>query len=416
MNMKYSTLVLAGLVVLSGLAAAQPMKTQDDSNLRVQISAPPVAEQALKSGLGVRHDFNGVFTTTVSQQRFEQLQSLPGIEVSRVQKVSIVHHRPGHDKGGGGSDDGGSDRATPTDQTPYGIEQIYNDSSITATSGGSGVDVAVLDTGVYQDHPDLSAEQCVDFTKGGPMKTAIKTGSCSDGNGHGTHVSGTILADAGSDGLGIYGVAPGADLYSYKVLDNSGSGYADDIAAAIDYAADNGAEVVSMSLGANSQSPLISDAIARNANRVLFVAAAGNDGSSLESIDYPGGNAEAIAVAAIDSSYSVADFSSRGVDASSFQEADGYVEVSAAGVNVESTWNDGSYRKLDGTSMATPHVAGYAARVISSGSADANGDSVTTVSEARNYIQSTATRDITEGIHAGEGYDPASGIGLPIVQ
>lgn len=419
--MRQVTFLLVSLILLSGSVASQPAQTAGSDSMRVKIDAPPVAEQFLKRSEGVRYNFGDVFTTTVSRQRFEQLKSLPGVKATRVQKVHITAPPgactpwPGCKDGGS---DGGSKRAIPSDQTPYGIEQIYNDTGINATSGGAGIDVAVLDTGVYRDHPDLKGQvdQCVSFVKGGPRGTKVKTGRCDDGNGHGTHVAGTILADGGSDGKGIYGVSPSADLFAYKVLDNSGSGYADDIAAAIDYASNHGAEVVSMSFGADSQSSLIANAIERHDDEMVFVAAAGNDGSEIGSIDYPGGNADTIGVAAIDKGYSVPSFSSRGVEATMFTEASDYVEVSAAGVNVESTWKDGGYRKLDGTSMATPHIAGYAAKVWASGKPD-TGDAGNSVSpqEVRDYIQANADMDITSGTHAGQGYDPAAGIGLPFV-
>src|SRR3989338_834751 len=115
----------------------------------------------------------------------------------------------------------------PADQTPYGIEQIYNDNTIASTSGGAGIDIAILDTGVYKSHLDLKrrVKQCVDFSQGSWYGTTIKVGTCTDGHGHGTHVASTALADGGADGKGIYGVAPEANLFAYKVLSNSGSGY-----------------------------------------------------------------------------------------------------------------------------------------------------------------------------------------------
>jgi len=313
------------------------------------------------------------------------------------------------------ADSGG---ARVSDQIPYGIEQMYNDSSISITSGGSNIDVAILDTGVDTDHPDLvnRIEQCVDFTSGGPFNTKIKQGECEDKNGHGTHTSGTALADAGSDGKGIYGVAPEAGLYAYKVCGGGGC-YTDDIAAAIDYAGNHGAEVVSMSLGGDSQSSLIADAIDRNKDNILFVAAAGNDGPGLKTMDYPGADPDVVGVGAIDSGLVVPDFSSRGVNDTSFQEGHKYVEVAAAGVDVLSTWNDGGYNTISGTSMSTPHVSGFAARSWASGVADLNGNRITAPDEVRTYIKDRAgLTDITQGLHARGGYDPAAGIGLPTVE
>lgn len=314
-----------------------------------------------------------------------------------------------------GDDSGGNTRVS--DQTPYGIEQIYDNSSISETSGGGDVDIAMLDTGVDTDHPDLvnRLEECVDFTAGGPFQTNIDEGSCEDKNGHGTHTAGTALADAGSDNAGIYGVAPAADLYAYKVCGGNGC-YADDIAAAINYAGNHGAEIVSMSLGGDSQSDLISGAIDDNNGQILFVAAAGNDGPKLETMDYPGADPDVVGVAAVNESYGVPDFSSRGNDSDSFAEKHKRVEVAAAGVDVLSAWNDGGYNTASGTSMATPHVSGFAAKVWASGDADISDDGTTTPDEVRTYIQNRAEdTDITDGIHAESGYDAAAGIGLPTV-
>jgi subtilisin len=235
----------------------------------------------------------------------------------------------------------------------------------------------------------------VDFTGGGPPGTVrIKGGSCSDGNGHGTHVAGTILADGGSDGLGVYGLAPEARLLAYKVCGNSGC-WGDDIAAAIDYAGDaarGDADIVSMSLSGNGESSLIRDAIARNAH-LLIVAAAGNDGPAENSIDYPAAN---VAVGAIDATFAVASFCSRGIDDGNATIGAREVELGAPGVAVESTWNDRGYRYLSGTSMATPHVSGLAAKLW-------QGDAVAT----RALLRSLA-EDIWD-----IGYDTATGFGLP---
>lgn len=513
--MKYMAVVLAGLVVLSGLAAATPNQAADKSDkVRVSIDAPPVAEQALKMSEGVIHEFPDVFTTEVSQQRFQQLQGTPGVQVSKVGK-SYINAPPGacsqwpdcknSDDGSGisvswanpsdgstvsgtvtvqidASDDGSietvewqvnsnnfrstsynsdttyyeatwnttnyqdggydltaeatdndgntktttisvtvdntveSSRPTPSDQTPYGIEQIYNNTGIQATSGGSGIDVAVLDTGVDTDHPDLTQrlEQCKDFTRGNPYKN----NRCEDSIGHGTHVSGTILADAGTNNKGIYGVAPEADLYAYKVCKDNGC-WNDDIAAAIDEAGSSGAEVVSMSLGASSQSSLISKAIDRNKDQMLFVAAAGNadDSRTIDTgeMSYPGANPDVVGVGAFDRNYRVADFSRRGREADNFQKATGYMEVAAAGVNVLSTVPGGYNGDYSGTSMATPHISGFAAKMWASGQADTDEDGTVTPQEAREFIRSSADRDITKGTFAETGYDPAAGLGLPTV-
>lgn len=290
--------------------------------------------------------------------------------------------------------------AFPSDQTPWGIEKMYNDVSIVSTSGGAGLKVAVLDTGVYRNHVDLyrRVADCKDFSS---PRSPMINGKCVDKNGHGTHVSGTILADGGEDGLGIYGVAPAASLFAYKVCGNSGYCWSDDIAFAIRKAADNGANIISMSLGSNSESSLIRDAITYAVGKgVLVVAAAGNDGPAIGSIDYPGANANAIAVAAIDSSENVTNWSSRGVNDGDYVIEEREVEFAAPGLYVESTWKDGKYYTISGTSMATPHISGLAAKLWQ-GSASAT----------RTYLQNLAKLHDIDAV----GDDPASGFGLPQV-
>lgn len=419
-------MLLAGLLIIN-TGTANPSNA-DSSDIRVKITADGPADlDNIRQHAPVRHDFGDVVTATVTRKQMERLERMNGVTVSPVGKSRLLHHRDGHDRGPGGGDDDGddgdaeeSDRpGTPINTVPYGIKQIYNDSDATP-SGGNGVTVAVLDTGVDRNHPDLERRvtQCKDFTKGRLYKNG-----CEDQNGHGTHVAGTILADTGEDGAGIYGVAPDAALFAYKVCKDNGC-WNDDIAAAIDHAAAEGAHVVSMSLGADSESSLIRDAIERNSGDVLFVAAGGNDGQDgLGSMDYPAANPHVVGVAAINADYIVASFSSNGVDDTAFVKDHRYMEVSAAGVDVESTCSgglDGSqydkdgtvngYCIISGTSMATPHVAGFAAHYWSSDT-DLSPDTV------RQHIRERASRwDITQGEHAHNGYDPASGVGLPTIE
>lgn len=337
-----------------------------------------------------RHDFDGDFSADLTRGQVRALEAL-SVRVEPVDVYWIL----GKPSGKPGNDGGTTRQYLPSDQTPWGIERVYNSAVIASTSGGAGVDVAVLDTGVMKEHLDLSRRvaQCKDFTPA----SGLKVGSCKDGNGHGTHVAGTVLADGGVDGKGIYGVAPTASLWAYRVCGNAGFCWADDIAAAMRHAADQGAEIASMSLGSDSESSLIRDAVdyATTAG-VLVVAAAGNDGSLDGSIDYPGANAKVVAAGATDSADGVPSWSSRGVNNGNYVVEEREVEFGAPGVLVESTWNDGSYRVLSGTSMATPHVSGLAAKLWQ-GSADAT----------RSYLHSVAQDVWTPGD------DTATGFGLP---
>jgi len=352
-----------------------------------------------------RHEFKNGFTGDFAIGQVKALEVLSGIFDISIEPVDIYYVIKEQDdvlsdKAFDKARNGGGTRAYfPSDRTPWGIEKIYNNSSIVSTSGGLGADVAVLDTGVYKNHPDLSRRigQCKDFTG----RIAVKDGSCNDKNGHGTHVAGTILADGGTDNLGIYGIAPEAKLFAYKVCGNSGSCWADDIAVAIRTAADNGAEIISMSLGSDTESSLIRDAIFYAvSNDVLIVAAAGNDGvDGSGSIDYPGANINVVAVGAIDKNEDVPYWSSLGLNNGDYVITEKEVEFGAPGVAVESTWINGNYNIISGTSMATPHISGLAAKLWQGNSAD-----------TRTYLQSIA-RDIFS-----VGDDPATGFGLPFVQ
>ena len=387
------------ILSLSGVVAAKP----DGVGGRYFIGSN---SGILKAITGIQHNFDNGYTVELTSRQLKALEKLTSIFDIEVEEVALYHiSKPSCNYNGvcepelgenpscadckGGEEEPPPSRSCyPGAQLPWGVAKVNGG------SGGVGADVAVLDTGVHKAHLDLSnrVEQCKDFTKGPRIKN-----SCKDGNGHGTHVSGTILADGGSDGLGIYGVAPEADLFAYKVCSDAGSCWADDIATAIRHASDQKAEIISMSLGGNTQSSLIKDAIDYAVEAgILVVAAAGNDGPDLGSIDYPGANVKVIAAGAIDSANAVPDWSSRGVNDGDYVIEEKEVEFGAPGVSVESAWNDGCYYVNSGTSMATPHLSGLAAKLWQG-----------TASDTRSYLQSIAN-DIWI-----TGDDPATGFGLP---
>ncbi|WP_433791319.1 S8 family peptidase [Actinoplanes sp. CA-252034] len=224
-------------------------------------------------------------------------------------------------------------------------------------STGADVVVAVIDTGVDGNHPDLagnvlSGYDAIDDTEGGD----------SDGNGHGTHVAGTVAAVTGN-GEGIAGVAPDAKVLPVKVLDADGSGWSSDTAEGIVWATDHGAQVINMSLGSNSSTDAEKAAVGYAIeNGVTVVAAAGNEREEGSPTSYPAAYDGVIAVAATDADDEVAEYSNRG----------DYVDVAAPGSGILSTYpadltEDGSeYAELNGTSMASPHVAAVAALIKAS--------------------------------------------------
>jgi thermitase len=211
-----------------------------------------------------------------------------------------------------------------------------------------GVAVGIVDTGIDAVHEDLSGRVS---SCGAASQGQVADGDCSDGEGHGTHVAGTIGAIAGN-GVGVAGVAFGAPLIVCRALGADGSGTVADIAACIRWAHVKGARVISMSLGGPDSRTIAEaakTAYARGGKAgSLIVAAAGNDGDT--TISYPAGLAQVVSVAAIGPADAVAPFSNANAD----------VEVAAAGVDVLSTRRGGGYVRESGTSMATPHVAAAA--------------------------------------------------------
>lgn len=238
--------------------------------------------------------------------------------------------------------------ATPTPGTtlqplPWGIARIKADQAW-LSSRGSQVKVAVIDTGVDRDHPDLNDNLagCVNFIY------SWKT--CEDDNGHGTHVTGIIAAEDNS--FGVVGVAPQAKIYSLKVLDSRGSGYLSDIIEALDWVITNKMNVVNMSLGTSTDVASFREAVAKvEAAGIVQVAAAGNSGPSSNSVNYPAAYPEVIAVSATDQNDAVPSWSSRGQE----------VDLAGPGVGIYSTYKGNGYQTLSGTSMSSPHVAAVVA-------------------------------------------------------
>lgn len=231
---------------------------------------------------------------------------------------------------------------------------------------GKGVTVAVIDTGVQSSHPDLAGQVLAGkaFLKGTTDPTALNARV--DGCGHGTHVAGTIAALKGNN-VGVAGAAPGVKILPVKVLNCSG--YASDVANGITWAANNGAKVINLSLGGSSRDASQDAAIAYARTKgVVVVAAAGNNWYSAtcnpggnNATSYPGASPGVIGVGAMDQGFARACFSNVGT----------YVDVSAPGANVLSTYPPGKtapgyapYAYMSGTSMATPHVAAAAALVL----------------------------------------------------
>ena len=264
--------------------------------------------------------------------------------------------------------------------------EVWNGGSGFAGATGSGTTIAVIDTGVDLDHPEFLGRIVAgyDFVDDDSI--------ADDGNGHGTHVAGTIAG--ANDGTGITGVAYDAAIMPLRVLGNDGYGWTSDIISAVRWAADNGAHVINLSLGGSGYSQAMADAISYASGRgSVVVMAAGNSGGMAP--EYPAAHAidHGIAVGAVDSNRSFAGFSNR---AGSTQ----LDYVTAPGVNIYSAVPGGGYDTFNGTSMATPHVAGVAGLLKShDGSLSASAiEDLLTGSGSNNSISDSTAWNTTSSI------------------
>lgn len=253
--------------------------------------------------------------------------------------------------------------ADPDEGQQYALERIEAAAAWQIEAGKKSVVVAVIDTGVQLNHPDLASQMWVNpnETQNGVdddnngfvddirgWNFVSGNNNPNDDNEHGTHCSGIIAATRGN-GVGIAGTA-NVTIMPLKVLNAQGSGTGSDIMMAVQYAADNGASIISMSLGGTyfdeAEAEVYRDVIARGA---VVIAASGNESSN--QIGFPAGYEGVIAVGATDVNDQIADFSNTGEG----------LAISAPGVDVLSTIPGSGYDSFSGTSMATPYVAGVAA-------------------------------------------------------
>jgi subtilisin family serine protease len=241
-------------------------------------------------------------------------------------------------------------------QATWGLQAVR---AVNSSFSGEGIRVAVLDTGCDLKHPDFAGRAITD-------RSFIPGEAVQDANGHGTHCIGTSMGPKTAPTGPRYGVAYDAEIYAGKVLSDAGSGSDSQILGGIEWAIRNKCAVVSMSLGART-SPgqgfsRVFEAVAARAQDAgtLIIAAAGNDSNrptSAVPVSHPANCPSIMAVAALDSSLKVARFSNRGINPSG-----GQIDIAAPGVDVYSSFPMATrYRRLSGTSMATPHVAGVAA-------------------------------------------------------
>jgi subtilisin family serine protease len=233
------------------------------------------------------------------------------------------------------------------DEIPWGVKMVRAP-EIWPLTRGEGVKVAVIDTGVDLDHPDLAANlrQGINILDGERPPQ--------DHNGHGTHVAGTI--GAVENGRNPVGVSPGVEIYPIKALNDKGNGWLSDIIAGVEWCINNGMHIINMSFVVNGNNESLREMIlATDRAGVLVVAAAGNSGPGENTVQFPARYPETIAVSAVDRKQQIAGFSSRGPE----------VDLTAPGVEILSLWPGGGKKKMQGTSMAAPHVTGVAALLLS---------------------------------------------------
>ena len=255
----------------------------------------------------------------------------------------------------------------------WGIRITHVDQAWDIVRGSPSVVVAVIDTGVDANHPDLAGVLLPGMTVLTSPDPTCVPGSTIDDNGHGTHVAGLIGAN-GNNGIGIAGVAFGVKILPIKALDCQGAGLLSDVAASIIWATDHGVRIINISLGSDAAQATLEDAIRYAvAHNVFVVTAAGNCGvistrcGVVNEPQYPGAYPESFAVAATDSSDLRA----------SFSNVDSYVALAAPGSRIWSTTptypttisrntpGTQSYAAFSGTSQASPFVAGVAALLLS---------------------------------------------------
>jgi thermitase len=349
-------LVIAVLLVssvpafVSAASPNNPVPVSDFSSEQIlvkfqpNVSLPEAAETHRQLGGQVKETIAGIGVQVVTVPKGQAMEKAKAYSSN----AKVAYAEPDFVAQVMGSPD------DPEFANQWGMVKVQAPQAWEVTTGSPSIDIAILDTGVDLDHPDLASKIISNVNFSGST-------TVDDVYGHGTHVAG-IAAAMTNNGIGVVGLGYHASLMNVKVLGDTGSGTYSAIASGIIWAADNGAEVINMSLGGYAASSTLEDAINYAWSKgVVVVAAAGNSGST--TLSYPAYYTNCIAVAATDARDAVASFSTYGK----------WVDVAAPGLSIYSTLIDNGYGYKSGTSMASPHVAGLAALVFTTVS-DANGD------------------------------------------
>ncbi|QXC28458.1 S8 family serine peptidase [Aeromonas sp. FDAARGOS 1409] len=360
--------LLVGCSLIGGAMAMTPAKEMTKVLISFSVQ-PGASEEVLVRGLGgkIRHNYHLVpaLAATVPLTAIPALRRNPNI--TDIELDIEVH-----------AVDAELDNS-------WGVRHIGAGTAHASGNRGNGVRVAILDSGVDTNHPDLNYDP-------GCSANFVDGETIEDGNGHGTHAAG-IVAALDND-MGVVGVAPEATLCIYKVLNNAGSGNFSDIIAALQQAITDHVQITNNSYGsAGDPGNIVRDAFDNAyAAGLLHVGAAGNSGNPAgtgENCIFPARWSSVIATAATTSSDVRTSFSSTCPE----------VELAAPGNLIHSTIPDAEYGDMSGTSMASPHVAGTAALVLAANPGWSN-------EEIRRQLQGTA-QDLGE-----PGRDTSYGYGL----
>jgi subtilisin family serine protease len=314
-----------------------PMVDYSQRTAAIKLAISPILLKAKIREEVVEHVYSSTvfgFSAPLDETKLEWLRKDP--EVAYIEQDRIITLAPPWERGE--QDPGGKQ------DIPYGITRVGG--AVVGNNFGENV-AWIIDTGIDLDHPDLNVDDSRGFnafSKGRDAK------SLDDGNGHGTHVAGTVAAI--DNDFGVVGVAAGATVIPVKVLDSRGSGSYSGVIAGVDHIAGNGSpgDVANMSLGGPA-SQCLDEAVKKAAGRgIYFSLAAGNDSDEANNYSPARANGGNIfTISAMDEKDNWAYFSNYGNPP---------VDFCAPGVSVRSTWKDGGYRAISGTSMAAPHAAG----------------------------------------------------------
>lgn len=248
---------------------------------------------------------------------------------------------------------------------PYGVKQIKAPQAW-STSTGYRVRIGVIDTGVDFQHPDIR------HSLAGGINLLNRNMLPLDDNGHGTHIAGTIAAANSTEGM--MGVAPRSIICPVKAFDHNGSAYVSDIILGIDWCVRNHVHLINMSFGMKTRSRALQEIVNKAyLSGISIVASSGNDGKR-RTIDYPARYSQTISVGATDQNKRIAPFSNRGQ----------YIDIYAPGDKIISSWTQGKYHEMSGTSMATSHVSGAIALLLAQ-------NSRLQPAEIKSLLQRTAT-------------------------